>query len=155
MNFKEWLMQEAGHLVMHGPPQSIMVMLHGQPSLFHDVSMIDPRFELNDIPHPRGQSKFLGDSEYSLPLVKPTGQVYGYIVSKRGSMMSGVGFMNPRPQGVVAPINWADHAIIINSHGQDLVSNQNFKVHGGEVGSMRTNPAIHSLSPVTVRTQDL
>lgn len=125
MRFKEWVrFHESGHIIFD-KPQTITVMSHGKPTPLQGVTMIDPRFEYHNIPPPpesKSRSpKFLGDVDFSLPLVGPQGNVTMYIVSHRHGMMTGDGATSMRPEGFVVPdIHWADKAEFVGADGNTI-----------------------------------
>jgi hypothetical protein len=126
MRFKDWYMlSEAGHTIFQGGPQNIIVMFQGKPTPFQNVKMIDPRFELASVPKPpsspnKKSAKFLGEIDFALPLVGPQGNVTQWINSKRDNMLYGTGTRSFEPAGVQIPLNWANHAQIIDASGRDM-----------------------------------
>ena len=101
---------EAGHLNLGLGGVSIPVLFQGQEVVLDDIGYIDPRFEHMNMPpeNPR-LKKFLGESDFSLPLADGT-----WIASQRDSMMAGDGFVQPEPHGVIAPNDWANYADFLN-----------------------------------------
>lgn len=121
MRFREWSkLNEAGHIILDDPVE-ITVLLRGEPVTFHDVTMIDPRFEFNNVPKPpespnKNMKKFVGEIDFSLPLAN------GWLFSRRSSPFSGSGEVVSKPLGYSVPDrNWADHAQIIGPDGTDMV----------------------------------
>ena len=130
MNFKEWLIKESGHFRMR-QPTNINVLYHGRSAMLKNVQMVDPRFEFMDIPQPKFEKddprskmvqgrKFMGQFTFSLPLVDPDGQrVIRWIVVPRKGPQDMLGGSSPayiasEPEGVRAPLDWADHANIMD-----------------------------------------
>lgn len=127
MRFKEWLqLNEAGHFMM-SDPVTITVMLDGRPTTFKDVDMVDPRFEMSNIPNPEGSksksNRFMGDMDYSLPLVGPQGNITMWLAVSRRDAFAGRGSRSMKSVGYEIPdINWADKAHIMGADGRDMVS---------------------------------
>lgn len=127
MNFREWFqLDEAGHTTIRGGSMSFLAKLGNKIRFFKDITFIDPRFEFQNVPKPEGSiskaKKFLGEDTFSLPILDVRGQIQGYLVSQRLSMMSGTATFSKTPQGVVAPLDWANHALVIDASGQDLAA---------------------------------
>ena len=110
MRFRQFI--ESGHVNLL-EPRSISVVYHGETVALEGIVYIDPRFEFMNVPslNPRS-NKFLGESDYSLPLADGS-----WIVSQRDNMMSGKGHFANEPIGVEAPQNWADYALFIGRDG--------------------------------------
>jgi len=132
MRFKEWLQNEAGHFMLANPA-NIWVLYHGRPAMLQGVTMVDPRFEFMNVPNPtfdlddprarmaQGR-KFLGQFTFSLPVVDPEGKrIIRWIVVPRenGTMLGGgqKAHIAASPEGVKAPLDWADHADIMDDSG--------------------------------------
>lgn len=128
MRFKDWfLLNEAGHTTIRGGPRNISVLFQGKPTVFQNVTAIDPRFEFQNLPKTEKSraNKFMGEDTYSLPLVGARGNVIGWIVSHRMKNMevfSGVAMFSDRPEGIRCPENWADYAILIDDAGFEAKS---------------------------------
>jgi hypothetical protein len=107
-------------------PMTITVLLHGKPTTFSNVMMIDPRFEFANYPKPEWSksklAKFMGEEDFSLPLVGQMGNITQWLVSNRDSIMTGTGHKSMKPEG--HPINDFDwsKAMIMNSDGSDMIS---------------------------------
>lgn len=121
MRFKQWL-NESGHILMNNI-SNITVLYHGKPLTLHGVDMIDPRFEFSNYPPAPGSNakKFLGEIDFSLPLIGPNGNITMYICSQRRSIMSGNGFISIKPVGyVVKDLHWAEKAQFVGSDGRAI-----------------------------------
>jgi hypothetical protein len=132
MEFKYWLLLEAGHFILK-EPANLTVSYHSQPVIFKDVAQIDPRFELMNLPMPDSaeldshikvnpKHKFQGHSTFSLPLLNKEGKkVSQWIVvpRKEGTMFGSTekAFISLEPVGVKIPLDWANYALIMNNHG--------------------------------------
>jgi hypothetical protein len=119
MRFREFVLMEMGHATTNASPQDFWAIHNGKPIHFYDVMGLDPRFELQDIPKPPtlkdNSPKFVGQTDYSLPVVDANGKPAGYLVSRRNPtfpMISGSLEFSKSPIGVVCPDNWADFASI-------------------------------------------
>lgn len=123
MRFKLWFkLYESGHIMMNSP-STITVLYHNKPVSVPMVDMIDPRFEFSNYPSPEKQSgkKFLGEIDFSLPLVNDKGIQQGYLNSQRKATMTGNGSISINPNGYKIPdINWANKAEFIGSDGRTI-----------------------------------
>lgn len=142
MQFKEWLMNEAGHFMM-SHPTDLWVIYHGKPTMRKGVTMVDPRFEFMDVPLPAlaqdskfliSSKKFLGQYTFSLPVIDPSGKkvVRWIVVPRKENQMLGGGdkaFVSSQPEGVEAPLDWANHADIMDDSGGRVAV-----TYGGNVG---------------------
>jgi hypothetical protein len=124
MKFKDWmLLNEVGHIVFDNAT-NFTVMRQGKLVPVSGVAMIDPKFELSNIPLPPGSPskapKFMGEVDFSLPVFGPGGRKQ-YLYSKRMATMSGSGNISGTPIGYEVPDpNWADKAEFIDRNGMAI-----------------------------------
>lgn len=142
MGFKYWLFNEAGHFTM-AQPSDLTVLYHGHPVIVRGVTLVDPRFEFMNVPMPKFEpedprrkmtygKKFLGQFTFSLPVVDPDGKrINRWIVvpRKEGIMFGSTtkAYIASKPEGIQAPLDWADHADIMDDNGKVPVT------YGGNV----------------------
>lgn len=123
MKFKEFILFEAGHTFVMGQPLNITVMSHGKPAMMNGVTMVDPRFELCNIPHPEKTwskgPKFMGEVDFSLPVIGRDGKP-AWFNSQRASPFEGIGSITRRPQGYpIQNYDWGN-AHVSGSDGKEV-----------------------------------